>query len=173
MYSFHGAKPPALHLINFLLFIWLKLLLTFFFLSFGQRCCLGKSQTAAAFSQSSFKRELQLSRFVRLGFCHRLGTRRSKERIGKRNEFVRQFRKTRWRLLAARRTSASPCSACRGLRTEPQLPPWFGSGASLPNGGFSHLKARRQTPDKISMRSANLEKQLRHKHRGRVYLEMR
>lgn len=30
MYSFHGAKPPALHLINFLLFIWLKLLLPFF-----------------------------------------------------------------------------------------------------------------------------------------------
>lgn len=25
VYSFHGAKPPALHLINFLLFIWLKL----------------------------------------------------------------------------------------------------------------------------------------------------
>lgn len=44
---------------------------------------------------------------------------------------------------------------------------------SLSKDGFSHLKAERQTPDKISMRSANLEKQLWHKHRGRVYLEMR
>lgn len=29
VYSFHGAKPPALHLINFLLFIWLKLYSSF------------------------------------------------------------------------------------------------------------------------------------------------
>lgn len=29
VYSFHGAKPPALHLINFLLFIWLRLYSSF------------------------------------------------------------------------------------------------------------------------------------------------
>lgn len=88
-------------------------------------------------------------------------------------------RRRRWRFLAAWRPSAAPlqrlCSACRRLRTEPQLPPWFGFGVDrCPKVAFhiwrpSCVKAE----IKILMRSANLEKQLRHKHRGRLYLEMR
>lgn len=60
----------------------------FFFLSFRQHCCLGKSQIAGAFSQSSFKRRLKLSRFVHLGFCHRVGTTQRNERIRCRHELV-------------------------------------------------------------------------------------
>lgn len=46
MYSFHGAKPPALHLINFLFLIWLKLYSSFYlgkadFPVFGRASLLG------------------------------------------------------------------------------------------------------------------------------------
>lgn len=191
MYSFHGAKPPALHLINFLLFIWLKLLLPFlsFFLS-GNAAVWGRARLPGAFSQSSFKRGLKLSRFVRLGFCHRVGTRRSKERIGSRNEFLldqkvewngtNQWEKSRGDAVGG---GSSPlgdhlqrlCSACRRLRTEPPLPPWFGFGVDrCPEVAFHIWRPSCVKPEiKILMRSANLEKQLRHKHRGRLYLEMR
>lgn len=160
----------------------------FFFLSFGQRCCLGKSQTAGAFSQSSFKRGLKLSRFVRLGFCHRVGTRRrSKERIGSRNEFLLD-EKVEWNGTNQSKKSlvvgGSPplgdhlqllCSACRRLRTEPPLPPWFGFGVDrCPKVAFHIWGPSCVKPEiRILMRSANLEKQLRPKHRGRLYLEMR
>lgn len=52
----------------------------YFFLSFREHCCLERSQIAAAFSQSSFKRGLKWSRFIHSVFVTALA--RHKEKKG-------------------------------------------------------------------------------------------
>lgn len=65
MYFFHGAKPPALHLINFLLFIWLKLYSSF---SLGNFPVFWKTQTVGALVNHHL-RSHKSSHFICLCFC--------------------------------------------------------------------------------------------------------
>lgn len=66
MYSFHGAKPPALHLINFLLFMWLKLYGSF---SLGDALpSLEDCRLLELLVNHHFNDDFKLSHFARLSF---------------------------------------------------------------------------------------------------------
>lgn len=162
---------------------------TFFFFFFFLPVFRATLQIAGALSQSSFKRELKLSPFDHSFFVTGLAGHEEKKRSEAdmilswiRESWIKPHQSVekvegwcwRWRLHLQRL-----CSTCRRLKTEPTSliwsswiplnPAWIVAQMWL----FKSEGHAASNQDKIFMPSANLEKQLRHKHTIQLHLEMR